>query len=1080
MWEPGQSSGVTSIQYTIGMLAQVPYGDRMFAIVLLGTPQLLADGALLELPRRRSRALIYYLAAQPAPVAREQLLGLLWPDHERSAAQQILRTTLHGVRRALGSALMGDDTLSIAPEVDVDYRQLAAAVGAPDTGEAALAAALARHRGELLAGFTLPDAEPFEAWLAAERERARMLAMRGLGRLARLAEARGAYSEALAALGRSLELDPLQEDLQRDAIRLHYLAGDRVGAIRRFEQLRDLLDAEMGVPPMRETRELYDAIVTDSLVVHARGAGEGIASIALDGARPVVAPARPAPLPPRLPFTGREAELARLEAATAAGRLALIEGEAGIGKTRLADEFAARHAGAGGVVLLGVARELEQSIPYQPVIGALRSLMARPDWPALRAGLDLEPVWLRELARMLPELAGEADTRAPLATRPDEARLWEAVARLIGALARRVPVALVLDDAHWADASSLGLLGYLLRRVEGAPLHLLVTARPPAPRSPLGVLMHALTREGRLERLALRRLSLPETLALAGSLGATDPAALAGWLQRSSEGNPYMIDELVRHARASGLLGDGGEVNLRDAPNGLVVPPTLYSLIEARLAPLSDEARRVLDAAVAAGREFEFEVVARAAALSESAALDALDELRAARLVEQRPDGRCRFDHTLTMEVAYRQVGEPRHRAMHRRVAEALEALHRDRLDEEAGLIASHFAEGGAPERAAAYALRAARRAAGMAAWAEAVGFYEQALVGVPPSQRQAVLSGLGSALFMGGQAARAAERYRESLALARSPAEQRQARANLARTLLPQGRFAELIGLVRHIDPDATPAERATALFLWGTALSVEGSDLAEAALRLREAERIIVEQPEPDQTALAQVRFELGSVAAQQGDLPRAVAYYHEALAVADGAASDPLMAEGAMSWRILARNNLAYHLLLLGDPVAAARYAAEGVRLAEEWGAVGMQPYLLSTSGEIALANGDVDGAEAAFLAGLALAESLPLPERVAGLTANLGLVALRRGETSLAIHRLSAALAQADTLGLCHLGAQVRIWLAPLLPQAEARAALAEARAIAESGNRRRLLAEIAQVEVALSGAAPIGQKADLPA
>jgi hypothetical protein len=173
-----------------------------------------------------------------------------------------------------------------------------------------------------------------------------------------------------------------------------------------------------------------------------------------------------------------------------------------------------------------------------------------------------------------------------------------------------------------------------------------------------------------------------------------------------------------------------------------------------------------------------------------------------------------------------------------------------------------------------------------------------------------------------------------------------------------------------------------------------------------------------------------------------------------------------EGALTWRILARNNLAYHLLLLGDLVAAARYAAEGTRLAEERGAVGVQPYLLSTSGEIALASGDLDGAEANFGAGLALAESLAIPERVAGLTANLGLVALRRDQTAIAISRLSAARAQADALGTRHLAAQVRIWLAPLLPPAEARAALAEARAIAESGGRRRLLEEIAQLEQAL--------------
>jgi hypothetical protein len=121
--------------------------------------------------------------------------------------------------------------------------------------------------------------------------------------------------------------------------------------------------------------------------------------------------------------------------------------------------------------------------------------------------------------------------------------------------------------------------------------------------------------------------------------------------------------------------------------------------------------------------------------------------------------------------------------------------------------------------------------------------------------------------------------------------------------------------------------------------------------------------------------------------------------------------------------------------------------------------MLPYLRSTAGEVALARGDMAAAEVSFAQGLALAESLMMPERVAGLTANLGLVALRRGQTALAIHRLSAALARADALGTRHLAAQVRVWLAPLLPSAEAQVALAEARAIAESGGRRRLIEEI---------------------
>lgn len=1037
----------------------------MISILLLGPPQILRDGAAAELPRRRTRALVYYLAAQPGPVAREQLLALLWPDHERAAAQQILRTTLHGARKLLGPALLAsDETLAISQDADIDLRTLAAAVAAPDSDEGQLVAALARRRGELLEGFSLPDSEAFEGWLAAERERARLIAVRGLARLARLREARADYAGALDALSQALAFDPLQEDLQRNAMRLHYLSGDRVGAIRRYEQLRDLLDAEMGVPPMEETRALYDAVITDSLDEEARRQGAAGAP----GPAPSLSPARRSPPPPLpqaqggLPFIGRAVELERLRLATQSGRLALIEGAAGIGKTRLAEEFLAQHE---GLTLVGAARELEQALPYQPLVSALRGLFARPDWPELRRGLALEPIWLAEAARLLPELA--AGSAVPPAGNPDEARLWEGLARLLAALARQRPLALLLDDLQWADASTLGLVGYLLRRGQDAPLSLIATARPAAPRTPLAALIVALTREGRLERISLDALSSAEILALAQRLSPLFAQPLAQWLEQNAEGNPYIMAELVRHAHTSGILLEGGALNLSALSAAPVVPQTVYSLIESRLARLSDGARRVLDAAVAIGREFDFELAARAAALSEGAALDALDELRAARLVEPLPDGRFRFDHSLTMEVAYREVGEPRHRLLHRRVAEALEVLRRDRLDDVAGLIASHLAEGGEPGRAAAYALRAGRRATTLAAWSEAVGFYEQALPGLAPTERYEALLALGEAHNQAGEVARSVERFRAAIDLAPDPTATANAHLALARALLPQGRYHEMIALVRPLAESTDPAQAVAARFIWGTALSHEGADLEGAAAQLRQAEAILLGQGQAaDPVSLAQVRFELGSLLAQQGDLVRAIAYYHEALAVADGA-PDIAALDGAATWRILARNNLAYHLHLLGDLPAAERYAAEALAMAEERGAISLQPYLLSTSGEIALARGDLAAAEKHFTAGLALAERLVNPERVAGLSANLGLVAARRGQTGLAIHRLSTALGHADELGIQHLAALIRIWLAPLLPPAEARAALAHARAIAESGGRQRLLAEIAQAEAALA-------------
>lgn len=168
-------------------------------------------------------------------------------------------------------------------------------------------------------------------------------------------------------------------------------------------------------------------------------------------------------------------------------------------------------------------------------------------------------------------------------------------------------------------------------------------------------------RDDRLSELDLQRLSAEDTTHLARQLSPHYGYALADWLTRASEGNPYILNELVREARQKNILTDKGELNLSARPHSPVVPPSVYSLIQSRLAQLSENARRVLDVAVAVGREFEFAVVARAAGLSENAVLDALDELRAAALILPLDGARYTFDHTLTMaDLAYLRLQQSR------------------------------------------------------------------------------------------------------------------------------------------------------------------------------------------------------------------------------------------------------------------------------------------------------------------------------------------------------------------------------------------------------------------------------------
>ena len=1039
----------------------------MLVIRLLGPVQVLLDDRPVALKRRKSRALLYYLAAQSQPVPRRQLIGLLWPDHNDQTARHNLRTTLYALRQTLGDALVVDDEhLGLAGPVEVDARDFVATLTAADPNDDALTRSLDAYRGDFLEDFDLPDSPEFDDWLIATREQMRRLAIRGFQLRSRRAEAAGDYAAALTPLCRALTIDPFQEDLQRTGLRLHYLAGDRAGAIRRYEEFRRLLDAEMGVPPMAETRAVYDAIITDTLAIPPAPVA---AVVTLTP--PAAAPPTPQPAPSTrgLPFAGRDAELAHLHDLIGAGKLILVEGESGLGKTRLVETFLAdRHAAtASALILVGRGRELESRLPYQPVIEALRSIVATPMWPQLRPQLDLAPIWWQEVARLLPELAGP-ETAASAARTPDESRLWEGVHQFLLSLTQHYAVIFFLDDLHWVDSATLGLLGYLVRQTPRPEtthhaMTLLAAARPVAPRAEAALLYQSLVREDHLARLTLDRLTEAEVQTLARVLSPRFGYPLGSWLYRSSEGNPFILAELVRYARDQDILSAGGAVNLHLLPTTPVVPPTVYTLIQARLATLSEAARRVLDTAVAVGREFEFEVAARAAGLRPETPLGAGGALGRAPRGPAPAARRGPVDHSLTMEVAYHEVGELRHRLLHRRVAAALEAIHHDQLDEVAGLLAQHYAEGDQPALAAKYARRAGQRAVELAAWREAAEFFRQALQATPSAEQPGLQVALGAALLHAGDLAQAADVLIAALHAAQTDGDDAvvlEALRGLAQALTLQSRYADVGALAGEYAEYPQLAVRSMAEFMWGTSLSLEGLDLDAAARHFAAAEALTPDGAGPDSALMrCQIQFELGNLDARANRLEDAVRRYRDCLRLAAD-----LPGDDALRWHILAENNLAYHLHLLGDPTAWDHIQA-ALALAGEKGMVMLLPYLLSTLGELALAQGELATAEGAFHRGLAYAQRFAHPERIAGLTANLGLVALRRGQADIAVQRLRTALDQADAIPSRFLAAQIRLWLAPLLPPDAARPLIAAARDLIAAGNYDQLAPLLAAAEAA---------------
>jgi predicted ATPase/DNA-binding SARP family transcriptional activator len=1023
-------------------------------IQLFGVPQLLLSGQIVDSLRRKNRALLYYLAAQGGKLTREKLLSFLWPDHERSSTQPILRTMIHDLRKSLGEAIEVDDqNIALAPDTSIDVQIFSTALQSPLVDIQKIAEALSLYKGDFLDGFSLSDSPQFDDWVNFERERYRLMAMHGFADLSHGQEANHNYSTALASARRALAFNPFQEDVQRDVMRLLYLNGDRAGVIQEYEALRKLMDEELGVPPMPETRALYDSIINDTFTAPLTESPSQFSTINISVEKPL------------LPFLGRDAELETLKGQLRVGKLILLEGDPGIGKTRLAFELIASETRRKtfALVLQGTAYELEQGLPYQPVVDAIRKWLAQPEGKALFAQLDVEPVWRAEIARLLPELLTQfADIPTP--TQPaDESRLWEALLQFFRVLSLHQQVWLFLDDLHWADAATVAWLGYLVRHIpSSSSLKILAASRPPDGQTNLMKLLQALKREDRLAQMHLSVLSESVMQRMAATLSEDHNEQFSQWLIQNAEGNPFFITELVRYAYGTGLLKEDGTLDLELFHSTLTIPPTIQNLIESRLLHLRENARRILHIAAILGREFDVELVRQVSAFSETETLDAIEELQTAHLISPLRTDKLSFDHSLTMEVALDDMSEARRRSLHRHVAEALERIYQNDPGLVSGVIARHFMDGNAPDQAKAYWFRAGQFAANLAAWVEALAFYKQALdLERTAMKRAQIFLAMGAAHFHKGDFALAAEDHRSAMEWARSSQSLpllEEAYLGLSLSLYPQTRFTEAIDVAKQLREFGPPELALCAEFIWGASLGVESAHPVEAEYHLREAERILHDQQRnfDSQVTTVQIGYSLASVFGQQGRSREAVEEFLKVLDMTK-------RGEGTLDTlrNIMLYNNLAYQLHLLGD-ASAATYIEKGIQLAQERGSLSHLPYLYSTSGEIALAAKDLDTAEKYFRDGLKLAEQIPLPERIAGITANVGLVAKARGEMDLAREQLQKALTLVEPLGNHHLEVRIRIWLAPLLAAQDARTCLKSARVLAQRDGLYGLLDEIEQL------------------
>ncbi len=431
-------------------------------------------------------------------------------------------------------------------------------------------------------------------------------------------------------------------------------------------------------------------------------------------------------------FVGRERELGELragllDAAGGRGRLFLVAGEPGIGKTRLAEELAAAAAGSGALVLWGRCWEGGGAPAYWPWIQAIRALLPGLDAAALRRHLGSGAA---RLAQLLPELRetlpGLPQSPAPSPIDSEHARfpLFDAAVTFLKNVAGAQPLVLILDDLQAADEPSLLLLQFLARELVAARVLVIGTYRDvEVQRQPeLGKILGTIARNG--SRLPLGGWSEEDVRHFMERVFGLKPSpGMVATVYRATDGNPFFVDEIVR------LLVSEGRTEL----SGLRIPHGVREATRERLRPLSARCHRALEIAAVVGRDFELACLQRTSSLAPADLLDAVTEAAAAGIVTRLPSelGRYSFTHALIRETLYEDLPLSQRVELHARVAEALEVVHGDHPESVLTEVAHHLlqaAAGGGVERAITYAVRAGRQAATLLAHEEAAHWYEQAL----------------------------------------------------------------------------------------------------------------------------------------------------------------------------------------------------------------------------------------------------------------------------------------------------------------------------------------------------------------
>ncbi|HEX5945637.1 MAG TPA: BTAD domain-containing putative transcriptional regulator [Acidimicrobiales bacterium] len=715
---------------------------------LLGNLEVSVDGAPVDVGGTQPRTVLaMLLVAGGRIVPAESIIDALWGESPPASAAGTLQSYVSRLRRAIvpggargeAARILAWDPpgyrLVIDPgavdahrfETLADAGRARLLEGDPLEARRLLDEALALWRGPALLEFSHLD---FAWGYAARLEERRLVAAEDhVDADMRL----GRHAAVVGELGELVAAHPLREQFRHHLALALYRSGRQAEALRIIDDARRTLRDQLGIAPGRPLVDLEAAILAQDPALTTDGAETTVGAAAGNGAGPPPAAARPAAADSTrdIPvedaaaaagLVGREVELrqaiAALDEARSGTRVVLVEGEPGIGKTRLVEELAAQAAAQGTAVHWGRAFEGGVAPALWPWLPPLRALAAR------------DPAVVPPELGALVVTDGEPEV-APRAG-PSRFRLFEAVAALIAQSAAERPLMVVLDDLQWADLPSLELLTFLAGHLTDEPVLLACTVRELEVGRNDAVVeaLAALSRAHDTRRITLRGISHVATAALVATAAGreVEPEVTAA-IQHRAEGNPFFATELARlvvaerdRDEALGAVSAGGSV-----------PAGVRDVVRRRIALLPEGTVRLLQIAAVVGRDVDLDLLVNAAGEDLDAVLDGIDPAVVHRLLAPVPDrlGTFRFAHALVREVLADDVSALRRARIHLRVAEAIEATTGDQDDDTAEILAEHLwaaAPIGLGQRAAVALERAAEVAVRRYAFEAAEGMLDRAV----------------------------------------------------------------------------------------------------------------------------------------------------------------------------------------------------------------------------------------------------------------------------------------------------------------------------------------------------------------